>query len=281
MQSVADLAPWVGQTIHLRFRSTTDTSISSGGWYVDDVRAGTSALLVGTASASDAGGTSVQAATTTQVLVPECGNGILDAGEACDPGLSGQDVCCTSSCEVSAAGITCRAAAGDCDLAEVCDGLTPICPSDERIESGFVCRPSGGDCDPEETCNGTSPSCPVDQILSSATVCRIAAGVCDVAETCDGVGRVCPPNQVQSAGTVCRPKAFVCDIAETCNGADVECPSDQLAPDGTPCLDGNVCTINERCEQGSCVKDCGLGRTCAACGTGACVDDAAGCRCQP
>ncbi|TMB42282.1 MAG: hypothetical protein E6J55_16435, partial [Deltaproteobacteria bacterium] len=42
-----------------------------------------------------------------------CGNGIVDPGEQCDGGP-----CCSASCTFLPATTVCRAAAGDCDLAE-------------------------------------------------------------------------------------------------------------------------------------------------------------------
>ncbi len=40
IESRADLSPWVGQAIRLRFRLATDTSSSRDGWYVDDIHVG-------------------------------------------------------------------------------------------------------------------------------------------------------------------------------------------------------------------------------------------------
>ena len=37
-QHVVDLTAYAGQTVNLRFRLATDSSISREGWYIDDVR---------------------------------------------------------------------------------------------------------------------------------------------------------------------------------------------------------------------------------------------------
>ncbi len=60
-----------------------------------------------------------------------CGNGIVEGGESCDLGVSNGDAaaCCTAACALRAAGSTCRPAAGVCDVADTCDGVTPECPT--------------------------------------------------------------------------------------------------------------------------------------------------------
>jgi hypothetical protein len=60
------------------------------------------------------------------------------------------------------AGTVCRAMAGDCDVAEICDGTSMQCPPDEFAPSNTVCRSSTSACDPAETCPGGSPVCPSD-----------------------------------------------------------------------------------------------------------------------
>jgi hypothetical protein len=67
----------------------------------------------------------------------------------------------------------CRAAAGDCDLAESCDGVSAVCPADQLRANGAVCRALQGACDQAEVCTGASPACPADAFLP-AQVCRPA-----------------------------------------------------------------------------------------------------------
>ncbi|XP_065088843.1 zinc metalloproteinase-disintegrin-like EoMP06, partial [Ochlerotatus camptorhynchus] len=90
-----------------------------------------------------------------------CGNGLLEPGEECDCGLA--DVCDTKccdamtcrltvnstcangeccdldSCQVKSAGVKCRAAAGECDLAEHCDGQSAVCPRDVYLRDTEPC----------------------------------------------------------------------------------------------------------------------------------------------
>lgn len=83
----------------------------------------------------------------------QCGNGIVEAGEACDCGGEGcpEDSCCDPN--------TCQLRSG----AE-CDPASDGCCTDQCqvAESGRVCRASAGPGDPEETCDGSSSQCPED-----------------------------------------------------------------------------------------------------------------------
>lgn len=87
-----------------------------------------------------------------------CGNGIVEAGEACDCGGEGcsEDSCCDPD--------TCQLRSGaECDPAA--DGC---CTGECRVaERGHVCRASKGPRDPEETCDGSSSQCPVDERYNS------------------------------------------------------------------------------------------------------------------
>ena len=89
-----------------------------------------------------------------------CGDGHVDyyRGEECDPGsdvdpgcnaqtckllpgkCSSGDLCCTGAgSTVSPAGTVCRAATGDCDLQDVCDGVSSKCPIDKVKYPGTSC----------------------------------------------------------------------------------------------------------------------------------------------
>ncbi|CAG1980279.1 unnamed protein product [Fusarium graminearum] len=85
----------------------------------------------------------------------QCGNGIVEPGEACDCGSDWQ--CRSNSC---CDPDTCQLRSG----AE-CDPASDGCCTDEcRIaSSGRICRASTGDCDPEERCDGSSGQCPIDE----------------------------------------------------------------------------------------------------------------------
>ena len=165
-----------------------------------------------------------------------CGNGIVETGEVCDDGNSLNGDCCAADCKSKAvAGTTCRAPAGACDQAEVCDG-NGTCPADQFLGNGTVCRPLAGNCDLVETCTGAGPLCPADRVVAIGPRCRAPAGPCDQPEFCDGIHGTCPADQMVMAGTVCALPTN-CTVEARCAGA-ASCPP---APPRN-CDDGNSCT---------------------------------------
>ena len=122
-----------------------------------------------------------------------CGNGQREKSEACDYTV---DCCCSVTCAIQGAGGICRGSGGDCDVADVCDGVGPACADNKRAASS-VCRPVAGLCDVAERCDGKVNDCPENAFLGPETTCRAATGSCDVAERCTGTGPDCPPDSVQ------------------------------------------------------------------------------------
>lgn len=81
-----------------------------------------------------------------------CGNGIVEAGEDCDPGSS-EDACCDRA--------TCKFVSG-----AVCSTLNSLCCTSQcqLASAGTVCRPAvDAQCDKAETCSGSSKDCPEDE----------------------------------------------------------------------------------------------------------------------
>ncbi|MFQ5461968.1 MAG: cohesin domain-containing protein, partial [Phycisphaerae bacterium] len=81
-----------------------------------------------------------------------------------------------------------------CDDGNACtvDGFNGTACTHTPQPSNTVCRASAGACDIAEVCDGTANPCPADAVEPSSTVCRNAVGECDVAETCDGTSAACP-----------------------------------------------------------------------------------------
>jgi hypothetical protein len=88
-----------------------------------------------------------------------------------------------------------------------------------------VCRAVAGECDVAETCDGASAACPADGFVSSGAACRDAAGECDVAEACDGTSALCPDDARSPDGALC-DDGDSCTVADRCAaGACVGDPS--------------------------------------------------------
>ncbi len=138
-----------------------------------------------------------------RTICPVCGNGILEEGEACDG-----DACCDADCTIVIAGEVCRGAAGECDLAEACDGQSAACPVD--VKSTDVCRPPTGMCDPPEVCSGTGDACPEDVVI---TECRV-----DVSDQC------CPPGCHANNDADCAPACGngVVEAGEECDDGNAD-----------------------------------------------------------
>ncbi|XP_072259051.1 zinc metalloproteinase-disintegrin-like VLAIP-B isoform X2 [Pyxicephalus adspersus] len=102
-----------------------------------------------------------------------CGNKFTEIGEDCDCGTVKEctNPCCDAAtckftnnakcaageccqnCKIKAAGTVCRAMNDECDLADMCDGKSPECPTDRYIYNGHPCNDGRGFC-----YNGKCPS---------------------------------------------------------------------------------------------------------------------------
>ena len=181
------------------------------------------------------------------------GDGFKPNGTTCtDDG----NVCTTDACQAGACahpagngGTVCRAASGECDVAEACTGSSTACPTDGVKPGGTECRASAGACDVAEACNGTGKTCPTDGFAPASTVCRSATGVCDVAEQCTGSSAACPGDGVKQGGVLCRAANGTCDVAESCDGSGKDCPADGVKQGGVLCRAASgVCDVAEVCD---------------------------------
>lgn len=211
----------------------------------------------------------VNAECPADVYAP-AGTACSDTQADCFVALCSASGVCQQQGGFVAAGTECRASAGDCDVAETCDGVSGYCPHDARVAADTTCRAAAGECDVAEVCDGASVNCPIDSFELVGTLCRAVSGDCDVAESCTGQSASCPADAVLAAGTVCRAATGECDAAEVCSGLGIACPNDHFVPDGQACTDdGLVCNGSAACSNGSCVAaladlDCNDGDPCTA-----------------
>ena len=90
--------------------------------------------------------------TRKTISLQQCGNGIVEPGEDCDPGKGSNSTCCDVS--------TCKFASG-----AICDPSNTQCctPQCTFAPSTQVCRPAQDvTCDIAEMCTGNSSACPAD-----------------------------------------------------------------------------------------------------------------------
>ena len=172
-------------------------------WTYSWTPAATGAATVRARAVDDSGNIGTPAQVSGTVTgVGQCGNGQVDAGEACDGGA-----CCTSGCQFAASATVCRAAAGTCDQAETCSGSSAACPADALKTAGTVCRAAVGVCDVAETCSGSSTACPADGFASNGTAC--SDGVACTTDACSN--GTCTGTPACPAGQTCNLTTGVCD----------------------------------------------------------------------
>ncbi|KAF9785898.1 Metallo-peptidase family M12-domain-containing protein [Thelephora terrestris] len=180
---------------------------------------------------------------TRQVISMQmCGNGIVEAGEECDPGLGSNSTCCDPQ--------TCKFTAG-----AVCDPTSSTCcTSDCQLAPATqLCRQSrDARCDVAEFCTGTSSTCPTDTTKPNGQSCgsgglACADGICTSLDLqCQSAGstlgltKACPAKNDKSCQVSCQDPgtANQCIVLQT-----------QLA-NGSPCGYGGTC-LNGSCHSGS------------------------------
>jgi hypothetical protein len=104
------------------------------------------------------------------LALADCGNGVLDDGEACDPGILGSTCCDMDDCTIAESGRICHPARGPCDLDERCDGISTTCPDDLIAGNGAPCVTYGDDCG-GRFCDGVGLSCPLDEYWNPGGEC--------------------------------------------------------------------------------------------------------------
>jgi hypothetical protein len=154
-------------------------------------------------------------------------------------------------CDGKANGFPCRASAGACDVAETCNGVSPLCPADAK--STAVCRADAGQCDvAAESCDGVSNDCPADAFEPAGTSCGSASDTeCTNPDTCNGSG-TCQANDEPATAT-CGDAGTECTNQDFCNGSG-SCTDNGFKTSGIACSDSNACTQTDQCNgSGQCV----------------------------
>jgi len=206
-------------------------------------------------------------------------------------GTQSRSICSAGSCSGSESqsctcsrntdGTTCRAAAGDCDIAETCSAGS--CPVNSYKAAGTECRASTGPCDPAETCPGTSANCPADSYVANNTQVSGCNGICQACQngSCGVANAGTDPGNVNCDATGCLTgncKGGVaqcdyytsgqhnCNICNECNASGNCVPIiNGTTCSGTPgkCCSG-ICDNDGTVSQSDYHQDCKSGPACAA-----------------
>ncbi|KAI0706210.1 Metallo-peptidase family M12-domain-containing protein [Cytidiella melzeri] len=178
------------------------------------------------------------ASATNTISLQMCGNGIVEAGEECDPGKGVTSSCCDAT--------TCKLKAG-----AVCDPESSPCCTQQCTfsPSTQVCRPAkDASCDQPEMCTGNSSTCPADITSPNGQSCgsnglACASGVCtSLNQQCQTVGasmnlsKACPSKNDMSCQVSCQDPSS----------------SNQCVVLQSPLVDGSPCGYGGMCSKGNC-----------------------------
>ena len=185
-------------------------------------------------------------------VVADCGNGIVEAGEACDEGDDNSDTepdACRTTCELFSCGD------GVLDTGEGCDDGNDV--DDDGCTNGCALPTCGnGDVEFGEACDDGNDD-NSDACLSTCVAASCGDGYVHAeVEECDD------RNRVEDDG--CTPACvFSCHLDRDCDDRNV-CTDDTCDIGGTgmlcastdntaACSDGDPCTDPDACSGGSCV----------------------------
>ncbi|CAO3618910.1 unnamed protein product [Cunninghamella echinulata] len=164
-----------------------------------------------------------------------CGNGILEHGEQCDPGLTDSPCCYAKNC-------TLKPEAVCDDYSSQCCLNCGIAPKDT------ICRPAVSECDTEEVCTGLTSQCPPDVYDGDGTPCANGTMSC--------ASGVCTSRDEQ-----CTARGLRLNISKQCSFQEDSCQISCADPsDPNNCLvlsgmflDGTECGLAGFCRNGKCV----------------------------
>lgn len=190
----------------------------------------------------------------------------------CDPDLTAQ---CIAVADPE--GSVCEPVIlGKCDAINTCDGNGNCI--DNKKNTDVICRKKAGNCDIAENCDGINNDCPADAYAPVATPCGINnLGSCDGAGQCDRV-HDCPNSNDQTdndndkwtVGCDCNDNDASIFPGRPCETDTKECTEDICDPD----LSGQCLHIKEQVGRacgGAPLGSCDAQNTCSSDGT--CTDN--------
>lgn len=173
----------------------------------------------------------------------QCGNGVLEEGEACDDGNAMGGDCCSATCALEVAGSACDdddacTESDVCDASGTCVGAPRVC-DDANLCTDDACDPASGcvftantaDCDDDDACT-TGDVCADGVCTAGAAVSCDDANPC-TDDACDAVG-----------GCTFAANTASCDDGNACTGADACAAGTCRAGDPLDCDDGDPCTAD-------------------------------------
>src|SRR5436309_5355538 len=99
-------------------------------------------------------------ATPPAAAAVNCGDGVVQPGEDCDPGAATSD-CCSAACRFEPAGAACDdrnacTESDSCDGLGVCVGRPVTCQPLDQCHDAGTCNPATGNCSNPPKMNGTA-----------------------------------------------------------------------------------------------------------------------------
>ncbi|TFK57701.1 hypothetical protein OE88DRAFT_1709856 [Heliocybe sulcata] len=159
-----------------------------------------------------------------------CGNGIVEAGEDCDPGPGVNSTCCNPT--------TCKFTSGS-----VCDPTNSQCCTDscQYAPSTQVCRPAkDATCDTAEVCTGNNATCPEDVFAPNgkfSSTDLAASGLTILTEQCQQLGA---SMNLQEACPATNDKTCLVSCQDPTSASQCITLQTQLV-DGSPCGYAGTC----------------------------------------